>query len=76
MSDYFDQLEADYLSNRHDESVYGYENDSGCRPPFVTCKHCGKDDLVWKRTKDGFRTASIHGVIHRCPKFNKNEQNT
>ncbi len=71
MSDYFDQLESDYLSNRHDESVYSRENDGGCSPPFVTCKHCGNKNLVWKETKDGFRTASLYGVIHCCPKFNK-----
>lgn len=69
---YIDELEADDLSNRHDDSVVSYENDSGCCPPLVTCKYCGNTNLYWKETKDGWRTANLlSGQIHHCPKFNK-----
>lgn len=66
--DYLDQLELDSIVDRHD--TYSPESSGGERGPrFITCRYCGLNNLIWKKTPEGYRTASIQGVIHRCPAF-------
>lgn len=34
----------------------------------VTCKYCGKANLAWRRTPDGWRLADRQSGIHLCDK--------
>ena len=68
--DYCDHLEMDMASYRHDEYHPGsYLYDSGGSPSMVKCKHCGLRGLRWKKTSEGWRTATVEGVVHKCPAF-------
>jgi len=70
--DDLDYLEMDMASYRHDEnhsSSYLAGEDMNARPLPVTCLHCGNNNLIWKKTERGWRTASQLGVVHNCSSF-------
>lgn len=36
---------------------------------MAECKFCGKDDLTWKQTADGWRLHVPSGGMHQCYAF-------
>lgn len=34
----------------------------------ITCKHCGKTGLKWRRTAEGWRLADPRNGVHVCDK--------
>jgi len=40
-------------------------------PLPVTCRCCGKRDLHWVDTGEGWRLADDEGKVHRCKKYER-----
>ena len=42
---------------------------------LTSCKYCGKEDLFWSETMQGWRLFTSEGHLHECKKHNNNEGN-
>jgi hypothetical protein len=60
MSDCFD-----HGSEAFDRYLNG-ENDYEYFPQKKSCKYCGKKELMWGPTKDGWRLHDKNGDVHFC----------
>ena len=40
-------------------------------PLPVTCRYCGKNELHWVDTGEGWRLADVTNVVHACKKYVK-----
>ena len=43
----------------------GYGDESG---RLITCKFCGKEELFWEETMQGWRLFTFYGDLHECKK--------
>ena len=65
-----DDSMASYYAEQGSNAMLSGEFDDE-EPLPVTCRYCGKNELHWVDTGEGWRLADVTNVVHACKKYVK-----